>query len=63
MQYLNTDAADLVPRVEIGQHTVIFNILHLLLLLHIHDRTTRSIFFLLTQEIKRNIIFTQIYLP
>ncbi len=24
-QYLNTDAADLVPRVEIGQHTVIFN--------------------------------------
>jgi hypothetical protein len=36
-QYLNIGAADLIPIVELGQHNVIFNVPHLLLLLNDHD--------------------------
>jgi hypothetical protein len=51
------DAEDVVPRVELGKHNVIFNIPRLSPLLHIHDKSTRSVFLWLTKEIKINVIY------
>jgi hypothetical protein len=49
--YLAT-TTDLIPRVELGQHNIILNVPHPSLLLHIHDKTARSVFILLTQKSK-----------
>jgi hypothetical protein len=38
--HLNMYLSRLVPRVELGQTNIIFNIPHLSILLHIHDKTT-----------------------
>ncbi len=54
---------DRVPRVELGQTNVIFNIPHPSLLLHVHDKASRNAILLLIQEVKRGIIFRKINLP
>jgi hypothetical protein len=60
---LNKLSGDQVPRIELGQTNVIFNIPHQSLLLHIKDRTTRNAVLLLIQEIKRDIIYRRMNLP
>ncbi len=59
---LNDISSDRVPRVELGQTNIIFNILHPSLLLHIHDKTSRNVILLLIQEVKRDIIFRRMNL-
>ncbi len=63
MWYLSTRAADLVPRMELGQTNLIFNILHPSIQHHIQTKPTRNTLILLTQEIKRDIIYRQMNLP
>lgn len=43
---------DYVPRVEISQLNIIYNVPHPSLILYIHDKLTRNMLLLLTQEIK-----------
>ncbi len=52
-----------VPRVDLGQTNVIYNIPHPSLLLHIHDQATRNALLLLIQEVKRDIINRRMNLP
>jgi hypothetical protein len=52
-----------VPRVDLGQTNVIYNIPHPALLLHIHDQATRNALLLLIQEVKRDIIYRRMNLP
>jgi hypothetical protein len=59
----NDVSSDRVPRVELGQTNIIFNIPHPSLLLHIHDKTSRNAILLLIQEVKRDIIFRRMNLP
>jgi len=60
IQYLNARAADLLPRLELGQTNIIFNIPHLsILVLHIQGKPHQNIPLLLIQEIKRDIIYRQ----
>jgi hypothetical protein len=59
----NDISSDRVPRVELGQTNIIFNIPHLSLLLHIHNKTSRHVILLLIQEVKRDIIFRGMNLP
>jgi hypothetical protein len=47
---LEPGTADLLPTLELGQTNIIFNVPHPSILLHIQDKTTRSILLLLTQE-------------
>jgi hypothetical protein len=61
VQHLNIGEEDLVPRVELGQNNFIFNMPHPLILLHIH--VTRNTLYLLTQEIKRDVIYRTIKVP
>jgi hypothetical protein len=60
---LNDVSVDEVPRVELGQTNIIFNIPHPSLLLHIHDKTSRNAILLLIQEVKRDIIYRRMNLP
>jgi hypothetical protein len=60
---LNGISTDRVPRVELGQTNVIFNIPHPSLLLHMHDKTSRNAILLLIQEVKHDIIFRRMNLP
>ena len=62
-QYLNIGALDLVPRVDLGQHNIIFNVPHPSLLLHVKDKQTRNAFLIMVQEIKRDIIYRRMNLP
>jgi hypothetical protein len=59
----NDISLDRVPRVELGQTNIIFNIPHPSLLLHIHDKPSRNAILLLIQEVKRDIIFRRMNLP
>jgi hypothetical protein len=59
----NDISADRVPRVELGQANIIFNIPHPSLLLHVHDKTSINAILLLLQEVKRDIIFRKKNLP
>ncbi len=52
-----------VPRIELGQINVIFNIPHQSILLHIKDKASRNAVLLLIQEIKRDIIYRRMNLP
>jgi hypothetical protein len=56
-KYLNSISGDYVPKVEYSQLNIIYNVPHPSILLHIRDKLTRYVFLLLTQEIKRDIIF------
>jgi hypothetical protein len=60
---LNDISTDDVPRIELGQTNIIFNIPHPSLLLHIHDKLSRNAILLLIQEVKRDIIFRRMNLP
>jgi hypothetical protein len=62
-QLLNDNSLEPVPRVELGQTNVIYNIPHPSLILHIHDQATRNALLLLIQEVKRDIIFRRMNLP
>ncbi len=61
--YLNANAIDFIPRVELGQHIIISKVPHLSWLLHGHDKITNSVFILLTQEIKRDMLYRRMNLP
>jgi hypothetical protein len=60
---LSNISSEEVPRVEIGQTNVIFNIPHQSLLLHIKDKASRNAILLLIQEIKRDLIYRRMNLP
>jgi hypothetical protein len=60
---LNDISIDDVPRVELGQTNIIFNIPHPSLLLHVHDKLSRNAILLLIQEVKRDIIYRRMNLP
>jgi hypothetical protein len=49
--------------VELGKAIIIFNTPHPSKLLHLHDKASRSVFLLLTQEIKRDVIYRCRNLP
>lgn len=52
VSFLHMRAVDLVPRVELGQNHINFNVLNPSLLLNILDTVSTSVFLILTQEIK-----------
>jgi hypothetical protein len=56
-KYYNDISTTYVPRVDLGQTNIIFNIPHPSLLLYIPDKETRNAILLLVQEIKRDIIY------
>jgi hypothetical protein len=60
---LNDASADRVPRIELGQTNIIFNIPHPSLLLHLHDKSSRNAILLLIQEVKRDLIYKRMNLP
>ncbi len=60
---VNDISLDRVPRVELGQTNVIFNIPHPSLSLHVHNKTSRNVILLMIQEVKRDIIFRRMNLP
>jgi hypothetical protein len=62
-QLFNDISPDDVPRVDLGQTNIIFNIPHPSLLLHIRDKESRNALLLLVQEIKRDIIYRRMNLP
>jgi hypothetical protein len=51
-ELFNSTSIDRVPRVELGQSNIIYNIPHPSILLHIPDKTTRNTLLLLVQEVK-----------
>jgi hypothetical protein len=61
--YYNDVLMTYVPRVDLGQTNIIFNIPHPSLLLYIPDKETRNAILLLVQEIKRDIIYRRMNLP
>jgi hypothetical protein len=60
---LNDISFEPVPRVELGQMNIIYNIPHPSLILHVHDQATRNALLLLIQEVKRDIIYRRMNLP
>jgi hypothetical protein len=60
---LNDVSGDRVPRLELGQTNIIFNIPHPALLLHVHDKASRNAILLLVQEVKRDLIYRRMNLP
>jgi hypothetical protein len=60
--HFNSGAEDLVPTMELEQTNIIFNIPHLSILHHIHDRPTRNTLCLI-QIIKIDIIYRRMNLP
>jgi hypothetical protein len=51
-QLFNSTSVDQVPKVELAQTNVIYNIPHPSILLYITDKTTRNSLLLLVQEVK-----------
>jgi hypothetical protein len=62
-KYLNSISTDYVPRVEYSQLNIIFNVPHPSLILHVPDKLSRNTLLILTQEIKRDIIYRRMNLP
>jgi hypothetical protein len=62
-KYLNTVSIDYVPKVEYSQLNIIFNVPHPSLIIHISDKLSRNTLLILTQEIKRDIIYRRLNLP
>jgi hypothetical protein len=62
-KYLNSTSRDYVPRVEYSQLNIIFNVPHPSLILHVPDKLARNTLLILTQEIKRDIIYRRMNLP
>jgi hypothetical protein len=63
MELFNSTSTDRVPRVDLGQTNIIYNIHHPSILLYIQDKTTRNTLLLLVQEVKRDIIYRRMNLP
>ncbi len=59
----NASSLEPVPRVELGQTNMIYNIPHPSLLLHVHDQASRNALLLLIQEVKRDIVYRRMNLP
>ncbi len=59
----NDRSLEPVPRVELGQTNVIYNIPHPSLMLHVHDQASRQALLLLIQEVKQDIICRRMNLP
>jgi hypothetical protein len=53
---LNINTTDPVPRVDLGQTNIIYNIPHPSILLYILDKITGNILLLLIQDIKRDTV-------
>ncbi len=62
-QLFNAISMEAVPRVELGQTNVIYNIPHPSLLLNVHDQASRNALLLLIQEVKRDIVYRRMNLP
>jgi hypothetical protein len=62
-KYYNDISTTYVPRVDLGQTNIIFNIPLPSLLLYVPDKETRNAILLLVQEIKRDIIYRRMNLP
>jgi hypothetical protein len=62
-KYLNSVSTDYVPKVEHSHLNIIFNVPHPSLLIHIPDKLSRNTILILTQEIKRDIIYRRLNLP
>jgi hypothetical protein len=62
-KYYNDTSTTYVPRVDLGQINIIYNIPHPSLLLYITDKEMRNVMLLLVQEIKRDIIYRRMNLP
>jgi hypothetical protein len=62
-KYLNSVSTDYVPNVEYSQLNIIFNVPHPSLILHVPDKLSRNTILILTQEIKRDIIYRRMNLP
>ncbi len=62
-QLFSDISQDDVPRVDLGQTNIIFNIPHPSLLLYVRDKESRNALLLLVQEIKRDIIYRRMNLP
>jgi hypothetical protein len=60
---LNDVSTDRVPRIELGQTNIIFNIPHPSLILHIHEKSSRNAILLLIQEVKHDLIYRRMNLP
>ncbi len=60
---LNDISTDRVPRIELGQTNIIFNIPHPSIILHLHDKSSRNAILLLVQEVKRDLIYRRMNLP
>ncbi len=52
-----------VPKVEYSQLNIIYNVPDPSLIIHILDKLSRNTLLMLTQEIKRDIIFQRLSLP
>ncbi len=61
--YLNSISTDYVSKVEYSQLKIIFNVPHPSLIIHIPDKLSRNTILILTQEIKRDIIYRRLNLP
>jgi hypothetical protein len=62
-KYLNSISTDYVPKVEYSQLNIIFNVSHPSLIIHIPDKLSRNTLLMLTQEIRRDIIYRRLNLP
>jgi hypothetical protein len=62
-KYLNSISMEYVPRIEYSQLNIIYNAPHPSILIHISDKLSRNTLLMLTQEIKRDIIFKRLNLP
>jgi hypothetical protein len=62
-RYLNSASGEHVPRVEYTQLNIIYNVPHPSILIHVNDKLSRNTLLVLTQEMKRDIIFRRMNLP
>jgi hypothetical protein len=62
-KYLNSISTEYVPKVEYSQLNIIYKVPHPSLIIHIPDKLSRNTLLILTQEIKRDIIYRRLNLP
>jgi hypothetical protein len=62
-KYLNSISTEYVPKVEYSQLNIIYNVPHPSLIIHIPDKLSHNTLLILTQEIKRDIIYRRLNLP
>jgi hypothetical protein len=62
-RYLNADLTTYVPKVDITQLNIIYNVPHPSLLMYIPDKLTINSLLILMPELKRDIIYRRMNLP